>query len=216
MMNKVPSRQLMNRCFLVLFVTIAAGIALNYYGPFKIEESILLLFRRSNDISQLSGPAWVQSIWSVISWSGNTLPRVITALLGIIIFLLFRRWKEAFFISGVLLSGFLFSTLIKLWVARPRPEIVPHLDYVKTASFPSGHALNSTLFYLTMVVVIAPLLSKKSYRRVLYIGAIALSLATGISRLALGVHWPTDVIGGWIIAACWVSLWLSFREFYWR
>ncbi len=216
MMNKVPSRQLMNRCFLVLFVTTAAGIALNYYGPFKIEESILLFFRRSNDISQLSGPAWVQSIWSVISWSGNTLPRVITALLGIIIFLLFRRWKDAFFISGVLLSGFLFSTLLKLWIARPRPEIVPHLDYVKTASFPSGHALNSTLFYLTMVVVIAPLLSKKNYRRVLYICAIALSLATGISRLALGVHWPTDVIGGWIIATCWVSLWSSFREFYWR
>ncbi len=213
MIKKVPSTPCMFRCLFVLIVTIATGIILKNYGPFSIEESILLWFRTNQDVSLLAGPSWMYPLWKSISHSGNTLPRIMTAITAIIVFLVFRRWKTALFISVVLSGGYLFSALLKWWIARPRPAVVPHLDHVSTASFPSGHALNSTLFYFTMAVVMAPLLSGKNYRRLLYIIATIFSLMTGISRIALGVHWPTDVIGGWLIAISWLCLMMFQRPF---
>ena len=82
-------------------------------------------------------------------------------------------------------------------------------------SFPSGHALNSTLFYLALALVLAPLLKQRSAKWGLYGFALISSLVIGLSRIALGVHWPSDVLASWIIAYGWLALWAIAAKHYW-
>ena len=199
----------------VITATIACGFALTSYGPANFDAPLLLWFRDSSDTARLAGLSWMTQFWLSMTWLGNTMPRLVVAGLTIAGLLLLRRWHGALFVTGVLLSGITLSTLIKDWVGRPRPQLVAHLDQVSSMSFPSGHALNSTLFYLMVTLIIAPLLTQRTARWFLYGLAINSSLAIGISRVALGVHWPSDVLASWVIAYCWVGLWVMLAKYYW-
>jgi undecaprenyl-diphosphatase len=95
------------------------------------------------------------------------------------------------------------SELQKYWIARVRPDAELHLVVVKTSSFPSGHATSSMIFYLTLALVLT---AGTRWQRPAAAGAILLSLAIGTSRVMLGVHWPSDVIGGWAFGMLWVLL----------
>jgi undecaprenyl-diphosphatase len=91
----------------------------------------------------------------------------------------------------------------KYWVARVRPDLEPHLVAVKTSSFPSGHATSSMIFYLALALVLT---AGTRWHRIAAAGAVLLSLLIGTSRVMLGVHWPSDVIGGWAFGMLWVML----------
>ena len=199
----------------LLASTSAAGFALSQHGPNGFDERLLLWFRDGSDNARLAGPAWMLQFWLSVSWLGDTAPRLAAAGFGIAALLWLRRWQSALFVTGVLVSGISLSTFIKAWVARPRPQLVTHLDQVSAMSFPSGHALNSTLFYLTLALVLAPLLRERLAQRCLYAFAILSALAIGVSRIALGVHWPTDVLAAWIIAYSWLGLWVIAAKHYW-
>lgn len=97
----------------------------------------------------------------------------------------------------------------KYWVARARPDLEPHLVVVKTSSFPSGHATSSMIFYLALALALA---GHTRWNRVAAAGAVLLSLLIGTSRVMLGVHWPSDVIGGWAFGMLWVLLTLRPAE----
>lgn len=193
---------------LVILATAIAGLALTHYGPTHFDVAALRWFRDDGDSSRLAGPEWITAFWLTVSWLGDVLPRIGAAALALIVLLWLRRYRDAWLMTGVLLSGIALSSAIKAWVARPRPNLVAHLDHVSSASFPSGHALNSTLFYLTIALLLAPLLRGRSARLTLYTVAALLSLAIGVSRVALGVHYPSDVMAAWLIAAAWLWLWL--------
>ena len=94
----------------------------------------------------------------------------------------------------------------KYWVGRVRPDLEPHLVVVKTSSFPSGHATSSMIFYLTLALVLT---AGTRWHRLAVAGALLLSLLIGASRVMLGVHWPSDVIGGWSFGLLWVLLTLK-------
>jgi undecaprenyl-diphosphatase len=95
------------------------------------------------------------------------------------------------------------SEVQKYTVARVRPDLEPHLVVVKTSSFPSGHATSSMIFYLVLALVLT---AGTRWHRVAAAGAVLLSLLIGTSRVMLGVHWPSDVIGGWAFGMLWVFL----------
>ena len=206
--------RLLALCLLIISVS-ACGLVLKQYRLLSLDNAILLWFRDGQDHAKLAGPAWMTQFWLSVSWLGDTAPRLFAAGLGITLLLWLRRWQSALFLAGVLLSGISLSTLIKAWVARPRPELVPHLDQVSSMSFPSGHALNSTLFYLTLALVLAPLLKQRSTQCGIYGFALISSLAIGLSRIALGVHWPSDVLASWIMAYAWLALWVIVAKHYW-
>ena len=214
-MNARPYWLLPLVMLIVIAATIACGFALKLYGPASFDVPVLMWFRNSNDTTQLAGLPWMTQFWLGMTWLGNTTPRLVAAGLAILGLLLFRRWHSALFVTGVLLSGITLSTLIKGWVGRPRPQLVAHLDQVSSMSFPSGHALNSTLFYLTITLIIAPLITHRIARWFLFGLAISSSLAIGISRVVLGVHWPSDVLASWVIAYSWLGLWVILAKHYW-
>jgi undecaprenyl-diphosphatase len=119
------------------------------------------------------------------------------------------RWRLALVLTAIVLIGRGLSEAQKYWIARVRPDFEPHLVVVKTSSFPSGHATSSMIFYLTLAVVLT---GSTQLRRVAVAGAILLSLLIGASRVMLGVHWPSDVIGGWAFGMLWVLLTLRLAE----
>lgn len=97
----------------------------------------------------------------------------------------------------------------KYWIARARPDLEAHLVVVKTQSFPSGHAASSMIFYLALTIALT---TGTRWQRAGPAAAVMLSLLIGTSRVMLGVHWPSDVIGGWTFGMLWVLLTLRPAE----
>jgi len=97
----------------------------------------------------------------------------------------------------------------KYWVGRARPDIEAHLVVVKTQSFPSGHATSSMIFYMVMALTLT---AGTRLHRLAAAAAFLLSLLIGLSRVMLGVHWPSDVIGGWAFGLLWVLLTLRIAQ----
>ena len=117
------------------------------------------------------------------------------------------RLGLALFLIAMLGRGL--SEAQKYWIARVRPDLEPHLVVVKTSSFPSGHATSSMVFYLAVALALT---AGKPWHRWAAVGAIFLSLLIGASRVMLGVHWPSDVVGGWAFGMLWVLLTLKPAE----
>jgi undecaprenyl-diphosphatase len=124
---------------------------------------------------------------------------------------LWRRGRQR--LAGALLLIILVGRALgeaqKYWIARVRPDVEPHLVVVRTSSFPSGHATSSMIFYLTFALALT---AGTRWHRIAAAGAILLSLLIGTSRVMLGVHWPSDVIGGWAFGMLWVLLTLPLSE----
>lgn len=114
-----------------------------------------------------------------------------------------RRWRLAALLFGSTLAARLLVGAQKILLARVRPAENQHLVQVETLSFPSGHAANSMVVYLTLALL---LVKGERQRRAAAVAAVALSLLIGISRVLLGVHWPSDVVGGWAFGLLWAML----------
>lgn len=114
-------------------------------------------------------------------------------------------------------SGTMVTTALKSIFDRPRPDVVAHLTSFGQGSFPSGHAMNSAVAYLTMAALIAEGTRDWHVRIYVLCCAILLTFLVGISRLYLGVHWPTDVLAGWAAGAGWAAMcwslarWVQYR-----
>jgi undecaprenyl-diphosphatase len=109
-------------------------------------------------------------------------------------------------VIGAVCGGMMLSTALKMGFERPRPDLVPHATRVYTASFPSGHAMLSATAYLTLGALLARV-EKLRRIKAFFLGlAVCLTLLIGISRVYLGVHWPSDVLAGWADGAAWASL----------
>ena len=98
------------------------------------------------------------------------------------------------------------TTVIKTIVARPRPDLVAHLVAVQPPSFPSGHATNSAIVYGTFALIAAERAASPAERAYVAAACIALVSSIGVTRVILGVHWPSDVFAGWAIGCSWVLL----------
>ena len=112
-------------------------------------------------------------------------------------------------IIAVVLTGRMLISAQKYGILRVRPSDQPHLDIVTNPSFPSGHAGNSMIVYLTIALVLS---SGTRWSHAATIAAVILSLLIGLSRNVLGVHWPSDVVGGWSFGLLWVLVALPLAE----
>lgn len=109
----------------------------------------------------------------------------------------------ALWVAVTMTVGGLLGPLLKLLVGRPRPE-VPLTQAVGLA-FPSGHALNAALAAGVLLVVFRPRAGRYAKRCAVWAAALLLAVVTGFSRVALGVHWSSDVLAGWLLGAAVVA-----------
>jgi len=114
---------------------------------------------------------------------------------GASLWLLFRRaWGRALLLSATVLGERWLVEALKDWIGRPRPPLDFHL-LPHSFAYPSGHAANSMTAFLVTALMVSP----PQYRRAAAGAALILTAAVGLSRIYLGVHWPSDVIGGWAL-----------------
>lgn len=189
----------------VPFVLFCVWMALTFTGQLAGFDRFGLLAFRDADLMPLGGDAGV-TVVTAITHLGDTITLLVLSL-ATIGFLLLRGDRKVALHGALAIAGlFLLSPLLKILFGRARPDLVEHLVHASSNSFPSGHAIRALAIYLLVVVLLRPFLAP-AVRKPVLIGAIILALATGISRLYLGVHWPTDVIASWLAALFWLALW---------
>jgi len=171
-----------------------------------VDRALLLLFRNSADISDPIGPEWLEETVTEITSLGGY--PILVALVAVVAgyLLVVRKYGPAIFLTVSIGLGAGLSHVLKLLYDRPRPDIVEHLVTTHTASFPSGHATMSTVVYLTLAALIIRLVQERAARIYVLSVAIFMAVAVGLSRVYLGVHWPSDVAAGWALGAAWASL----------
>jgi undecaprenyl-diphosphatase len=103
-------------------------------------------------------------------------------------------------------GGVLLSLILKYVVGRPRPTLVPHLREVTTPSFPSGHAMLAAIVYLSIGVMLMGSVQSRRAKSYIFVWAVLLTFMFGASRVYLGVHYPTDVLGGWLAGFAWALI----------
>ena len=197
---------------LLVFLTLASEIAEGETQAFDL--MILKALRSPEDPSRPLGPFWLEgALLDLTALGGSTvLGLVIFSVVGFL--LLQTRYHTALFVATTSITGELVGAVLKQTFNRPRPSIVPHLRDVFTTSFPSGHAMESAIVYLTLGALLMRVTTSRLTKMYCMGMAILLTLLVGISRVYLGVHYPTDVIGGWIIGFVWASIcWLAAQHF---
>ncbi|BEK93923.1 phosphatase PAP2 family protein [Nocardia seriolae] len=145
-----------------------------------------------------------------ISAAGDTTSVAIYSILACAVLAWKRYWAQAVLIAVAALGAGALTYFGKLLIGRDRPPVIDHLVIETNHSYPSGHALGSTVVAGMLVAVAVP-----EWQRLGKIATIAIAtifvLAVGLSRLSLGVHWATDVLAGWLAGACWLSACLTLR-----
>lgn len=189
---------------ILVLIAIFVAIALVARGEATQFDREILLAMRSQ--SGPTGPGWmVEVARSITALGGYTVLTMIVLMVSGYLLLL-RDNVTAWFLIAAAASGAVINTILKGVFDRPRPDFVNHLVDVVTASFPSGHAALSAVIYLTLGALLAGT-HRSPALRAYYIGtAILLVVLIGLSRIYLGVHYPTDVVAGWAFGAAWALI----------
>lgn len=181
------------------------------------DTEILLAFREAGKPDDPVGPLWLEEAVRDITGLGSMVVLVLVTAAAVVYFLLIRKGREALLVLIAVVGGQILSSLLKLGIDRPRPDLVPHLADVQTLSFPSGHAMMSAVTYLTLGSMLAGIVPGRATKIYVLCVAVLITLMVGVSRIYLGVHWPSDVLAGWCAGFAWAMLcWLVARQFFRR
>lgn len=165
----------------------------------RFDSAVLLAFREPGHLATPIGPRWLQESARDLTALGGFTVLFLVVVLAAALLWVHRRRAQALVLVGAVLGGELLAQVVKVLVGRTRPELVPHLDLVYSSSFPSGHSTLSPIVYFTLAAIVAAGEGRRA-QKVLLIGtSLALVLCIGLSRIYLGVHWPTDVLAGWAL-----------------
>jgi undecaprenyl-diphosphatase len=181
-------------------------------GTQRFDERIIRALRRPDDPATPIGPIWMEEVGRDITALGGV-PLILLITGSVVGFLaLDRKFGAMWFVLGATASGFAVSSALKAVFRRPRPEVVPHLMQAYSSSFPSGHSMMSAVVYLTLGVLLAGLVHQRRLKFYFLSLAVLLTVLVGVSRVYMGVHYPTDVLAGWTAGLVWAVLcWLIER-----
>jgi undecaprenyl-diphosphatase len=193
------------------FIGIAAEVIEG--DTLEFDRKILEALRTPGDLSDPLGPVWFEhGMRDITALGGSTILTLITvAVTGFL--MLERKPRTIGFLLLAVLGGLLLSIALKAGFDRPRPDFLPHGQEVYTSSFPSGHSMNAAVVYLTLASILAQAHRARRLKIYLISTAIVMTALVGVSRVYLGVHWPTDVLAGWTAGAAWaVFCWLLLQR----
>lgn len=177
-----------------------------------LDTRLLLALRNPADPSDPLGPGWLEEFGRDMTALGGVgvLAGITLAAVGLL-WMQGRRGR-AWLVLAAVVGGQVLTSLFKAGFDRPRPDLVPHGTLVYTASFPSGHSMMAAVTYLTLGALIAQAQASLALR--IYVMALAalVTVAVGVSRVYLGVHWPSDVLAGWAAGTAWATLCLILAQ----
>lgn len=186
-------------------------------GLQRIDRTILLLLRNPADLADPLGPPWLEEAMRDLTALGSaTVLTLITLAVAGYLQIAGKR-RAALFLLIAIGGGVAVGFAVKAGFERPRPDLVTHEARVFSTSFPSAHSMMSAVTYLTLGTLLARVQPRRRLKLYLIGLALLITIAVGISRIYLGVHWPSDVLAGWALGASWamlcwaVVLWLQRR-----
>lgn len=185
----------------ILGRTVAGG------SRFAFDSTIMLALRQDGNVALPAGPLWLKQAMIDVTALGGETVLTLAAAVTIGFLAASRHLLAAALVLGGTVSGSIAVALVKNLVGRERPALVDHLVEVGSASFPSGHAANSAIIYLTIALASIQVIPHRAARWFLLAATILLVAAIGFSRVYLGVHWPSDVLAGWSFGTLWALAW---------
>jgi undecaprenyl-diphosphatase len=192
-----------------LTLVFGADLAAIRFGPPPFDPTLILLLHTPSDPATPIGPAWLAETGRDLTGLGsNGVQALLVIVIGI--GLILGGWRRY---AGALLTSFALALAVnaalKVLVHRTRPALVPGMPRVFTTSFPSSHSMVSAATFFTVAAMVAAVTRSVALRRFAFAAAALGTLLVGLSRIYLGVHWPTDVVGGW--SAGLLCAWASWR-----
>lgn len=175
------------------------------------DMAILLSLREKGNPREAIGPEWLESGVRDITALGSA-PILIFVTLAAGGFLAFRRQVHGSLVLLVSMAGgWVASIALKGVFARPRPDLVEIPSYV-SHSFPSGHSMMSAVVYLTLGFIVSRFVKPFWFKVYILVLAVGITLMVGLSRIFLGVHYPSDVVAGWMAGLAWAGFCLLIAE----
>jgi undecaprenyl-diphosphatase len=173
------------------------------------DEWVLRRLRSPDDPRDPLGPPWFEAIWRDVTALGGAAVLTLVTLACAGYLLIGKRYRTLALLLAVTIGGLAVSVAMKALFARPRPEFMSEMEHVVSASFPSGHSMLSAIVYLTLGALLARTKSALRHKVYLITMALLVTLLVGVSRVYLGVHYPTDVLAGWSTGLVWaLTCWL--------
>jgi undecaprenyl-diphosphatase len=196
---------------LFVFVKLASEVFEGETAAF--DRNAILALRVAGNPSDPIGPAWLEEAARDVTSLGSVIIVGAFSAAAVIYFLLARRPAPALLMLISVVGGVILNDLLKFAFARPRPELALQTARIFTSSFPSGHAALSAVAYLTLGALLARGAETRAIRIYVMSFAILIVLMIGLTRVYLGVHYPTDVLAGWCIGAAWAGIcWIAANQ----
>jgi undecaprenyl-diphosphatase len=178
-------------------------------GSQAFDLAVLHALHPYADPSRPLGPIWLKEAASDITSLGGISVLALFAIVAILLLLMLRKRLSVVLLVAGLAGGILLSEGLKAVFERERPPVIYQSVRTLNASFPSGHALLSAVFYLTLGVLLTRAFPQRRLKAYVLGVAILMTLLVGTTRIYLGAHWATDVFAGWSVGAAWaMALWL--------
>jgi undecaprenyl-diphosphatase len=189
---------------LLIFIKLAGEVLEG--ETLKFDQRILLALRDPQNPSVPVGPPWLvgAAIDMTALGSATVIGLTVVAVSGFLC--LQGMWRNGLFVALASGGAAVVNATLKEFFQRARPDVVPHLRDVMTMSFPSGHALTSAVVYLTLGALLMRIAERRLTKFYCMAMAMLITVLVGASRVYLGVHYPTDVIAGWLIGLSWALL----------
>lgn len=186
------------------FILVAYGVSTGITQ--HLDEALLKAPRDPADLSKTLGPPWLEEFSRDLTAFGGVAGLCLMTASVIGYLLICRKFRALAFVLAATLGGLLINGVLKERFDRRRPNVVPYKSQVSTSSFPSGHSLNSAVVYLTLGSLLASLVEQRRLKIYFFSFALLLTVLVGISRVYMGVHYPTDVVAGWSAGLAWAML----------
>lgn len=178
----------------------------------RFDERIIRSLRHADDPSVPIGAPWLAEMGRDVTALGSFAVLTLVTASAIGFLWLDRRYGTLWLVLVATTVGFALSAVLKAFYRRPRPDVVPHLMEAYQSSFPSGHSMMSAVVYLTLGALMTRVFRARRLKFYFLAVAILLTGLVGASRVYMGVHYPTDVLAGWMAGLVWATCcWLAGR-----
>lgn len=212
-----PIRRILHRLELkTLALLIAAGGALWLFLSLadevtdgetgEVDRALIMMLRAPGDPADPVGPRWFEEMMRDVTALGGFTFLTLFVVIAVAALAFYRKRRQAVVLALSAALATVANDALKVVFERARPDIVAHGSYVYTHSFPSGHSMLSAATFLTTAAILSSLQTRRPAKVFIFAIALLVTAGVGFSRVYLGVHWPTDVLGGWTLGAAWALL----------